>query len=182
MKSAEQISIFFFFLFRSRVAKNQTRPWSASESRLQAADPVFHMRQRHWEGLAAGTKKLHRGQLLPGSTSEEEVQARLEERKLRRQSAGVKQSASCWSEGTSPARKSVSFSTEAPRIKEPSSAEDFDLDEERLGARDLLEPAGEPIVKAIKDELQKFQRPKSPNLAGITIINDPNLAKKESDA
>ncbi len=32
---------------------HRTRPWSAHESRLQA-DPIFHMRQRHWEGLIAG--------------------------------------------------------------------------------------------------------------------------------
>ncbi len=68
------------------------RPWSAHESRLNS-DPVFHMRQRHWEGLVSGKKKLHRGQLLPGSTSEEELQNQLKK--------------NCWSEGTSPSKKQV---------------------------------------------------------------------------
>ena len=39
-----------------------------------------------------------------------------------------------------------------------------------------------PIIAAIKEELTKFQRPKSPNLAGISVISDPSLLKKESDA
>jgi hypothetical protein len=35
----------------ANMGKNRrTRPWSAHESRI-SADPVFHMRQRHWEGL-----------------------------------------------------------------------------------------------------------------------------------
>eukprot|EP00095_Tigriopus_kingsejongensis_P009409 maker-scaffold143_size313727-snap-gene-1.22 protein:Tk09409 transcript:maker-scaffold143_size313727-snap-gene-1.22-mRNA-1 annotation:"PREDICTED: uncharacterized protein LOC100142575" len=146
-----------------KIAKNQTRPWSATESRLQA-DPVFHMRQRHWEGLIAGKKSLHRGQLLPGSTSEEEVQYQLELRKRRQPQA-------CWSEGTSP-KKQVSFSTDPPAMKESTpDASDESKDDNSV-----------PIIQAIKDELQKFQRPKSPNLTGITIINDPNLLYKESDA
>ena len=37
-----------------------------------------------------------------------------------------------------------------------------------------------PLIKAIKEELQKFQRPKSPNLAGISIINDPDLLQQET--
>ena len=36
------------------------------------------------------------------------------------------------------------------------------------------------IIKSIKEELQKFQRPKSPNLAGISIINDPDLLQQET--
>lgn len=36
-----------------------------------------------------------------------------------------------------------------------------------------------PIIAAIKEELQKFQRPKSPNLSGITVIPDPELIKKD---
>ena len=39
------------------------------------------------------------------------------------------------------------------------------------GAQDVATP----LIKAIKEELQKFQRPKSPNLAGISIISDPDL-------
>ena len=40
----------------------------------------------------------------------------------------------------------------------------------------LLQPKGStegetaPIIAAIKEELQKFQRPKSPSLAGISVI------------
>ena len=30
------------------------------------------MRQRHWEGLIQGKKSLHRGQLLPGSSTSDE--------------------------------------------------------------------------------------------------------------
>ena len=57
---------------------SSNRPWSAHESRLQA-DPIFAMRRRHWEGLVAGKKRLHRGQLLPGSTSEEELKEQLQQ-------------------------------------------------------------------------------------------------------
>lgn len=148
-----------------KIAKNQTRPWSATESRLQA-DPVFHMRQRHWEDLISGKKKLHRGQLLPGSTSEEEVQYQLELRKKR-------QPQSCWSEGTSP-KKQVSFCVEPPNVKEqtPEGSDE---------GKDESNPGG-LIIQAIRDELQKFQRPKSPNLTGISIISDPNLLNKETDA
>ena len=38
-----------------------------------------------------------------------------------------------------------------------------------------------PIVSAIKDELQKFQRPRTPNMQGISIINDPELLATEED-
>eukprot|EP00094_Tigriopus_californicus_P009459 TCALIF_09122-PA protein Name:"Protein of unknown function" AED:0.06 eAED:0.04 QI:0/0.6/0.33/0.83/0.8/0.66/6/74/974 len=148
-----------------KIAKNQTRPWSATESRLQA-DPVFNMRQRHWEDLISGKKKLHRGQLLPGSTSEEEVQYQLELRKRR-------QPQSCWSEGTSP-KKQVSFCVEPPNVKDqtPDGSDE---------GKEESNPGG-LIIQAIRDELQKFQRPKSPNLTGISIISDPNLLNKESDA
>ena len=37
-----------------------------------------------------------------------------------------------------------------------------------------------PLIKAIKEELQKFQRPKSPNLAGISIISDPDLLQQDN--
>lgn len=93
------LSLFLFLPSAATTAKaTSARPWSAHESRLQA-DPIFHMRQRHWEGLAAGKKRLHRGQLLPGSTSEEELKDQLGAR--RRQPPQT-----CWSECTSP-RKQV---------------------------------------------------------------------------
>ena len=117
---------------------HRTRPWSAHESRLQA-DPIFHMRKRHWEGLISGKKKLHRGQLLPGSTSEEE------EKQMK--------PTNCWSECSSP-RKQVRLEATPPS-----------------GGAEMATP----LIKAIKEELQKFQRPKSPNLAGISIISDPDL-------
>ena len=44
---------------------------SAHETR-HANESIFHMRQRHWEGLIAGKKSLHRGQLLPGSSTSDE--------------------------------------------------------------------------------------------------------------
>ena len=43
------------------------------------------------------------------------------------------------------------------------------------GAQDIATP----LIKAIKDELHKFQRPKSPNMAGISIINDPDLVQQD---
>ena len=134
------------------MGKNRrTRPWSAHESRI-SADPVFHMRQRHWEGLIAGKKHLHRGQLLPGSTSSEEDQSS--------SSSGLPPPPTCWSECSSP-RKQVRIS-EAPLRR-------------RVRAD---QPNPVPLIQAIKDELQRFHR--APNLTGISIINDPDLLQKES--
>ena len=45
------------------------------------------------------------------------------------------------------------------------------------GAQDVATP----LIKAIKEELQKFQRPKSPNLAGISIISDPDLLQVQPE-
>ena len=44
---------------------------SAHETR-HGNESIFAMRQRHWEGLIAGKKSLHRGQLLPGSSTSDE--------------------------------------------------------------------------------------------------------------
>ena len=90
---------------------------------------------------------LLRGQLLPGSTSEEEEKQ--------------KKAPTCWSECSSP-RKQVRLDTSPPT--------------EMGGAQEVATP----LIKAIKDELQKFQRPKSPNLAGISIISDPDLLQRET--
>ena len=95
---------FFFILivlrnvFRlSKMGRHhRTRPWSAHESRLQA-DPIFHMRKRHWEGLVAGKKKLHRGQLLPGSTSSTGTS---EDETKGKQPLPI-----CWSECSSPMKQ-----------------------------------------------------------------------------
>ena len=38
-----------------------------------------------------------------------------------------------------------------------------------------------PIVAAIREELQKFHRPRSPNLNGISVIDDPELLQIEKD-
>lgn len=162
---------FATFLFRTSAQSAQSRPWSAHESRLQA-DPIFHMRQRHWEGLISGKKRLHRGQLLPGSTSEEEIKDQL--RKGARSKTQPKQPQTCWSECTSP-RKQVRISV--PPVTSERTASDRGSTESGSGG----DPTG-PIIQAIRDELQKFHRPKSPNLSGISIINDPDLLKKESDA
>ena len=135
---------------------HRTRPWSAHESRLQA-DPIFHMRKKHWEGLIAGKKRLHRGQLLPGSTSSRSSASEDESKNKR-------PPPTCWSECTSP-HKQV-------RIQDQPT--DAVLG---AGAQDVATP----LIKAIKEELQKFQRPKSPNLAGISIINDPDLLQQEQD-
>merc|ERR1719225_909441 len=86
---------------------NKTRPWSAHESRLQA-DPIFHMRKRHWEGLIQGKKKVHRGQLLPGSTSEEDE--------------SKKKPPTCWSECSSP-RKQVRLEN-SPPTESPGGAQE----------------------------------------------------------
>ena len=50
---------------------NRTRPMSAHETR-HGNESIFAMRQRHWEGLIQGKKSLHRGQLLPGSSTSDE--------------------------------------------------------------------------------------------------------------
>ena len=138
------------------MGKNRrTRPWSAHESRI-SADPVFHMRQRHWEGLIAGKKHLHRGQLLPGSTSSEEDQSS--------GISGLPPPPTCWSECSSP-RKQVRIS-ELPRRRKV-------LADQRPNSNPV------PLIQAIKDELQKFHQ-RAPNLTGISIINDPELLQKES--
>jgi hypothetical protein len=142
------------------VHSEASRPWSAHESRLQA-DPIFSMRRRHWEGLIAGKKTLHHGKLLPGSTSEEELRQELERARPK--------AATCWSECTSP-RKQV-------RLVEPQSSS-LDEDDEDKPDRDPTAP----IIQAIREELQKFHRPRSPNLTGISIISDPDLLNKESEA
>ena len=67
-------SIHFLFLFRlasGLTRSNRTRPMSAHETR-HGNESIFAMRQRHWEGLIAGKKSLHRGQLLPGSSTSDE--------------------------------------------------------------------------------------------------------------
>jgi len=137
------------------MGKNRrTRPWSAHESRF-SADPVFHMRQRHWEGLIAGKKHLHRGQLLPGSTSSEDDPSG--------SGSGIRPPPTCWSECSSP-RKQVRIS-ELPLRRRVLG-----------GPSDPQNPM--PLIQAIKDELQRFHR--APNLTGISIINDPDLLQKES--
>ena len=65
------------------------RPWSAAEPRWNA-DRMFTSKQKNWEGLAAGRKHLHHGQLLPGSTESTD-----EDNAPRK---------TCWSEGASPGR------------------------------------------------------------------------------
>ena len=37
----------------------------------------------------------------------------------------------------------------------------------------------QPIVAAIKEELQKFHRPRLPNHSGISVINDPELLQED---
>lgn len=74
--------------------------------------------------------------------------------------SGRKAPPTCWSECSSP-RKQV-------RIEQPEVVG---------GAGDVATP----LIKAIKEELQKFQRPKSPNLAGISIINDPDLLQQDNN-
>ncbi len=146
--------ILVIFRLASMGKNRRTRPWSAHESRF-SADPVFHMRQRHWEGLIAGKKHLHRGQLLPGSTSSEDDPS----------SSGLPPPPTCWSECSSP-RKQVRISELPLRRKVfPGS-----------NSSDPQNPV--PLIQAIKDELQRFHR--APNLTGISIINDPDLLQKES--
>ena len=142
---------------------------SAHETR-HPGESIFNMRQRHWEGLIAGKKTLHHGKLLPGSsTSDEDPQA---------PNAGGKPPPICWSEVSSP-RKQVRITLAAltddsdggqpPRTLIPGASSSG-------GTADSSETT--PIVSAIKDELQKFQR--QPNLTGISIINDPELLRDEN--
>ena len=63
---------FFSYRLASGLKRsNRTRPMSAHETR-HGNESIFAMRQRHWEGLIAGKKSLHRGQLLPGSSTSDE--------------------------------------------------------------------------------------------------------------
>ena len=144
-----QLDFSELFYRLAKMGRNRkTRPWSAHESRLQA-DPIFHMRKKHWEGLIAGKKRLHRGKLIEGSTSST---ASEDDRDLKK---------TCWSECSSP-RKQVRLDVRQASGAEPPTHE-----------------ISTPLIKAIKEELHKFQRPKSPNLAGISIINDPDLLMEE---
>ena len=88
--SRSELVIMLVCRVRDEVDRAPPRPWSATEPRW-SADRMFSTKQRNWEGLAAGRKHLHHGQLLPGSTeSTDEDQA------------GPRKT--CWSEGASPDR------------------------------------------------------------------------------
>ena len=50
---------------------------------------------------------------------------------------------------------------------------------EQFGATNTVIDSTQPIVAAIKEELQKFHRPRSPNLSGISVINDPELLHED---
>jgi len=80
---------FSFKRVNDELEAGPARPWSATEPRWNA-DRMFSTKQRNWEGLAAGRKHLHHGQLLPGSTESTD-----EDNAPRK---------TCWSEGASPGR------------------------------------------------------------------------------
>ncbi len=139
------------------------RPWSAHESRLQA-DPIFSMRKRHWERLCQGKKTLHHGQLLPGSTSEEELKEHFKTRPYNKTGPSTTTAATtvCWSECASP-RKQV-------RIQEPEVT--------RTHSPPAPEPT-EPIIQAIHEELQRFKRQPPNLLAPVSVITDDTSKKVE---
>ncbi len=66
-------------------------------------------------------------------------------------------------------------SSSNPQSGEDNNKDDGDVDGD-------ADPTG-PIVAAIREELQKFQRPHpgAASLAGITVINDPELVNKNDD-
>ena len=49
----------------------------------------------------------------------------------------------------------------------------------QFGSTTTVIDSTQPIVAAIKEELQKFHRPRSPNHSGISVINDPELLQED---
>jgi len=49
------------------------------------------------------------------------------------------------------------------------------------GSNVVVVDSTQPIVAAIREELQKFHRPRSPNHAAISVINDPELLQNDGD-
>ena len=119
----------------------------------------------------------------------------------------MKRPPTCWSEVSSP-RKQVRISVamaeeiaathEATTASVMATATEVELPgQTRQTSSSLLveqesgvQPGGTntvidsttPIVAAIREELQKFHRPRSPNLNGISVIDDPELLQKDRDA
>ena len=51
-----------------------------------------------------------------------------------------------------------------------------------FGSTNTVIDSTQPIVAAIKEELQKFHRPRSPNHGGISVIDDPELLQHDGDS
>ena len=114
----------------------------------------------------------------------------------------------CWSEVSSP-RKQVRISVamaeeiaathEEPRANVLATATEIQLPGQarqtsssllvesprngsNFGSPDTIIDSTQPIVAAIKEELQKFHRPRSPNHGGISVIDDPELLQHDADS
>ena len=149
------------------------RPWSAAEPRWNAdrmfsrfavsnvyiwfIQTEFCSKQRNWEGLAAGRKHLHHGQLLPGSTESTDEDAR--------------PTKTCWSEGASPGRWEMQRrkTTLLPHI----------MSRPPPPTTTAMPDPATPLIQAIRSELRRFQRSQN---TGVTIVTDPDLLDKESKA
>ena len=141
------------------------RPWSATEPRW-SKERMFSSKQRNWEGLAAGRKHLHHGQLLPGSTeSTDEDQV------------GLGRTKTCWSEGASPGR-----SVDPPLSQLASGVRGLVFrpppPPAAAAGSSTADPAA-PLIQAIRSELRRFQRSQN---SGVTIVTDPDLMDRESKA
>ena len=111
----------------------------------------------------------------------------------------------CWSEVSSPRKQvriSVAMAEEiaathkdstanvmatATEIQLPGQARQTSSSllvehDQHFGSTNTVIDSTQPIVAAIKEELQKFHRPRSPNHGGISVIEDPELLQHDGDS
>ena len=108
----------------------------------------------------------------------------------------------CWSEVSSPRKQvriSVAMAEEIAATHEESTANVMATATEiqlpgqarqtsssllvehdpNFGSTNTVIDSTQPIVAAIKEELQRFHRPRSPNHGGISVIDDPEQVARD---
>lgn len=127
---------------------------------------------------------------------------------MRKPKGAMKAPPTCWSEVSSPRKQvriSVAMAEEIAATHEESTANimatasevqlpgqarqtssslliEHDPSASHFGSTNTVIDSTQPIVAAIKEELQKFHRPRSPNHGGISVIDDPELLQHDGDS
>ena len=122
--------------------------------------------------------------------------------------SAMKAPPTCWSEVSSPRKQvriSVAMAEEiaatheehtanvmatATEIHLPGQARqtssslliEHEPNDPHFGSTNTVIDSTQPIVAAIKEELQKFHRPRSPNHGGISVIEDPELLQHDGNS